>query len=56
MKNQSTFSLVLKALALAMSVAVIVLGILGTATPQNLVSLLAVGLLALSVLAFQSQG
>lgn len=56
MKNQSTLSLVLKALALAMSVAVVVLGILGTSTPQTLTSLLAIGLLALSVLAFQTQG
>jgi hypothetical protein len=56
LKNPSLFSLVLKGLALAMSVAVVVLGILGTATPQTLISLLTVGLLALAVLAFQTKG
>jgi hypothetical protein len=38
-----------KAVALGMSVAAIVLGVLGTATPATLITLLAIGLFCLAV-------
>jgi hypothetical protein len=46
---------VLKAIAVAMGIAAVVLGILGTATPSTLVTLVALGLLALELDAFRSK-
>ena len=43
-----------KAMALAMSVAAIVLSVLGTATPSALIPLLAIGLFCLAITALQS--
>jgi hypothetical protein len=53
MANQPLVSLILKAFALAMGVAVVVLSILGTASPNTLVTLLGFGLLALAAWALQ---
>jgi hypothetical protein len=50
MRNvQSTINLILKALAVGMSVAAVVLGILGTADVNVQVNLLGMGLFALSL-------
>ncbi len=51
----SLVNLVLKGLALAMGVAVVVLSVLGTATPSTLATLLGIGLFALSLWALQSE-
>ena len=51
--NQPIFPLILKGLALAMAVAAVVLGILGTSTPASLITLLGVGLFALALWALQ---
>lgn len=48
-------NLVLKALALAMGVAVIVLQVLGTVTPSALVPLLGIGLFAMALAAFRTE-
>ena len=49
-KNVSTiFSFILRAVAMAMAVASIVLGILGTADTSTLVTLLSIGLFALAL-------
>ena len=53
MGNQSILSLILKVVALAMGVAVVVLGILGTATPTTLITLLGIGLFCLALWALQ---
>jgi hypothetical protein len=45
--------LVLKAVALAMGVAVIVLGLLGNTTPQTQISLLSIGLFCMALASFQ---
>ncbi|MBE0685125.1 MAG: hypothetical protein IH585_03915 [Anaerolineaceae bacterium] len=52
-KNQSITQLVLKAVALGMSVASMVLGYLGAVEPTTRISLLSIGVFALSVAAFQ---
>ncbi len=52
-KVGKTVSLVLRALALAMGVAVIVLHILSAADERTMILLLGIGLLALAVTAFQ---
>lgn len=52
-KVGNIISLVLRALALAMGVAVIVLHILGVADERTMIFLLGIGLLALAVTAFQ---
>jgi len=52
-KTQSITQMVLKAVALAMSVACLVLGYLGTVETATQVSLLAIGVFALSVAALQ---
>lgn len=52
-KGSKMVSLVLRALALAMGVAVIVLHILGAADERTMVLLLGLGLLALAVASFQ---
>ncbi len=52
-KIGKTVPLVLKALALAMGVAVVVLHILGAADVGTMVLLLGIGLLALAVASFQ---
>lgn len=53
--NQPMLSLILKGLALAMAVATVVLGILGTSTPASLITLLGVGLFALALWALQQE-
>jgi hypothetical protein len=53
MSNQPTLSLVLKGVALAMGVATVVLGILGTASASTLISLLGIGLFCLAAWALQ---
>ena len=47
------FSLVLKALGMAMGIVVIVLNVLGTAAPQTMIMLLGIGLFALGLDALQ---
>jgi hypothetical protein len=55
MRNRNNITtLVLKAVALGMAVASLVLGILGTGTVETMVTLLSIGLLALALEAFQS--
>jgi len=46
---------VFKAVAMAMGAAAIVLGVLGTATPSALITLLAIGLFCLAIASLQSQ-
>jgi hypothetical protein len=48
-KPSELVTLAFKAVAMAMSVAAIVLGVLGTATPTTLITLLAIGLFCLAV-------
>lgn len=52
-KVQPIVNLVLKAMALAMAVASVVLSILGTATAETVIMLLGIGLFALAVAALQ---
>ncbi len=54
MGNQPLLSLVLKGVALAMGVAVVVLSILGTTSANNAVSLLGIGLFCLALWALQT--
>ena len=54
-KVQSIIQLVLKAVAIGMSVASLVLGFLGAVGPETQVSLLGLGLFALAVAALQSK-
>ncbi|HSB89549.1 MAG TPA: hypothetical protein VLD63_05940 [Anaerolineales bacterium] len=51
--NQPIVQLVLKAVALAMGVAVVVLSLLGTASVNTLVTLLGIGLFCLALWAFR---
>ncbi len=51
-KVEPIVALVLKAIALAMAVAVIVLGILSAESSNGLISLLGIGLLALALAGF----
>jgi hypothetical protein len=53
--NQEIVQTVLKAVALAMAVASIVLGYLGEAEPSTQVTFLSIGLFALSIVALQSK-
>jgi hypothetical protein len=53
MGNQPLMSLVLKGIALAMGVAAAVIGILGTGSPNTLVTLLGIGLFCLAIWALQ---
>ncbi len=46
---------VFKAVAMGMGAAAIVLGVLGTATPSALITLLAIGLFCLAIASLQSQ-
>ena len=56
MKEQRPLmQLILKALAMAMGVASVVLSILGTASPSTLITLLGLGLFALALAALQNQ-
>jgi len=55
MKNQRILALVLKAIGLAMGVAVVVLSVLSAATVQTMVLLLGIGLFAVG-LAMLSEG
>jgi len=48
-KTQEITALVLRAIALAMAVASIVLGVVGTASLETIVPLLGIGLLALAL-------
>lgn len=52
-KTQSVTQTVLKAVALGLSVASLVLGYLGTIEPATQLSLLAIGVFALSIAALQ---
>jgi hypothetical protein len=54
-KLQKMVQLVLKAVAVGMSVASMVLGYLGAVSPETQVSLLGLGLFALAVAALQNQ-
>jgi hypothetical protein len=54
MGNQPMLPLILKGVALAMGVAVIVLGILGTAGAASLTTLLGIGLFCLALWALQT--
>jgi hypothetical protein len=54
-ETQSLVQLVLKAVALAMGVAVVVLSILGTVPPQTNVMLLGIGLFALALAALSQE-
>jgi hypothetical protein len=51
--DQPILPLVLKAIALAMGVAAVVLSILGTASPNTLITLLGIGLFCLGLWALQ---
>jgi hypothetical protein len=53
MKTQSMIDLILRAVALAMGVAVVVLAILGSASLQTLAILLGLGLFAIALWSFQ---
>jgi hypothetical protein len=53
--SQSLLSVILRGIALGMSVAAVVLGILGSAAPETQVTLLTIGLLALSLWTFQTR-
>ncbi|HTP09279.1 MAG TPA: hypothetical protein VMP08_13580 [Anaerolineae bacterium] len=48
-KNNRVVTTAFKGVAAAMGVAVVVLGILGTATPTTLITLLGIGLFAVAV-------
>ena len=52
-KTQQISSIVLKAVALAMAVATIVLGILGAASVETSITLLGIGLFALALVSLQ---
>ncbi len=54
MSRQKIVSQVLRAVAMAMGVAVIVLQTLGAGAPSSLISLLGIGLFALAIAALQS--
>ncbi len=54
MSASKTLNIVLKAIAVAMGVAVVVLQTLGTATPSTLITLLGIGLFALALEALRS--
>jgi hypothetical protein len=56
MNAKSLVNLILKGVATAMGVAVVVLSILGSATVETLVTLLGIGLFALSIWSFQNDG
>ncbi|UCE00362.1 MAG: hypothetical protein JSV42_06450 [Chloroflexota bacterium] len=56
MDVKSIINLILKGIALAMGVAVVVLNVLGTAAVETLVTLLGIGLFSLGIWALQSQG
>lgn len=56
MNAKSLVSVILKGVATAMGVAVVVLSILGTTTIDTLVTLLGIGLFSLSIWSFQVNG
>ena len=53
MNNQPLVPLILRGFALAMGVAAVVLSILGTASPDTLITLLGLGLFSLAAWALQ---
>ena len=53
-KPSELVTLALKAVAVGMSIAAIVLGVLGTATPTTLITLLAIGLFCVAVVSLKS--
>jgi hypothetical protein len=53
MNIQSIINLILRGIAIAMGIAAIVLGILGTATVDSLITLLGIGLFSLGLWSFQ---
>ena len=56
MNSKSIISLILRGVAIAMGVAVVVLGIIGGATVESLVTLLGIGLFALAIWSLQQAG
>lgn len=54
-KYQGTINLILKAVALGMGVAVVVLGILNAMTAETSITLLGIGLFALALVALQEE-
>ena len=56
MNNKSLVSLILRGVATAMGVAVVVLSILGSSTVETLVTLLGIGLFDLSIWSLQKNG
>ncbi len=55
MSIQALISLILRGIAVAMGVAAVVLGILGSTTVESLVALLGIGLFSLSLWALQQK-
>ena len=55
MKDQPIVSLVLKGVALAMGVAVVVIGVLGAGSPATFASMLGIGLFCLALWALQME-
>ncbi len=53
MNNQPLLSIILKGIALAMGVAAVVLSILGSSSPNTLLTLLGIGLFCLALWALQ---
>lgn len=53
MNIQSIINLILRGIAVAMGVAAVVLGILGTSTVESLLTLLGIGLFSLGLWSFQ---
>jgi hypothetical protein len=53
MNIQSIINLILRGIAVAMGVAAVVLGILGTASVESLLTLLGIGLFSLALWSFQ---
>ena len=56
MKQNKTVTLILKAVALGMAAASVVLGVLNVLTPETGITLLGVGLFALALVALQGEG
>jgi hypothetical protein len=55
MKQNKTVTLILKAVALGMAIASLVLGIMGVTTPETGVTMLSIGLFALALVALQKE-
>jgi hypothetical protein len=53
MSNQPLMSIVLKGIAMAMGAAAVVISILGSGSPNTLITVLGIGLFCLAIWAFQ---